>query len=47
MHFITLIITIGNVAAWLWILSGILLDVQEKQEHELNEGKKISIGVQK
>ena len=39
MHFITLIINIGNAAVWLWILWGILFDVHEKEENELNEGK--------
>ena len=41
MHFITLIINIGNAAVWLWILLGILFDVHdhEKEENELNEGK--------
>ena len=39
MHFITLIINIGNVAVWFWILSDILFDVREEEENELNEGK--------
>ena len=52
MHFFTLIINIGNVAVWLWILMGDLLDVHKKQESELYEGNEIScmcvsMGVQK
>ena len=38
-HFITLLVNIGNVAVWMWILWNVLSSVHEEEENELNEGK--------
>ena len=39
LHFITLLVNIGNVAVWMWILWNVLSNVYEEEENELNEGK--------
>ena len=38
-HFLTLLVNIGNVAVWMWILWNVLSNVYEEEENELNEGK--------
>jgi len=37
LHFITLLVNIGNVAVWMWILWNVLSNVYEEEENELNE----------
>ena len=38
-HFITLLVNIGNVAVWMWVLWNVLSNAYEEEENELNEGK--------